>query len=190
VKAKAAEITELKVETTGQQVKWVVLTPGLSLRPIDGGKTLLFSGPAGRYELLAYTALGDVPSEPARCTVVIEGGLPPPIPDLLKSKLATALTADKAAKTDVLQLAAIYREAAKVVADPEVPTSKELLSRLRQVSSALLGAETLSSVRGAVAEELLVVFGMSSEEPLTPVQRKKAADLFVRLGAILEELAK
>jgi hypothetical protein len=190
VKAKPAEITELKVETAGKQVKWVALTPGLSPRPIDSGKTLLFSGPPGRYELLAYTALADAPSDAARCVVLIEGETPPPAPDPLKAKLGIAVTADKAAKADVLQLAAIYREAAKVAADPEVPTSKELLGRVRQVSSALIGPDALPAVRGAVAQELLTVLGMSSEEPLTAAQRRKAADLFARLAAVLEELSK
>lgn len=190
VKAKPAEITELKAETTGKQVKWVVLTPGLSVRTIDSGKTLFVSGPPGRYELIAYTAIGDVPSDPARCLVVIENDAPPPMPDSLKTKLAAALVTDRATRADLLQLAAIYREAAKVVADPEVATSKELLSRLRQVSVALIGSDALPAVRGAVAEELLSVLGMSSEETLTATQRKKAADLFVRLAVILEELAK
>jgi hypothetical protein len=190
VKARPAEITELKAQTAGQKVKWVVLTPGLSVRPIDGGKTLLFSGPTGRYELIAYTAAGDVPSDPARCVVVIEGEAPPPAPDPLRVRLAAALAIDKAAKADVLQLAAIYREAAKLVTDPEVSTSKELLSRLRQVSAALIGPGTLPSVRGVVAEELLAVLGMSSEETLTAAQRKKAAELFTRLAALLEEVVK
>src|SRR4051794_17171521 len=36
--------------------------------------------PPGRYHVLAYTAVGDVPSEPALCTVVVEGAPTPPPP--------------------------------------------------------------------------------------------------------------
>lgn len=193
VRAKPAAIAEIKAETAGKVVKWVALTPGLSVRPTDGGRVLLFSGPAGRYELLAYTAVGDAPSEPARVVVVIEGDapVPPPKPaDPLKAKLAAAVTADRAEKADVLQLAAVYREAAKLAADAEVGTSRELLTRLRKVSEALIGPGTCPAVRGVVAEELLAVLGMSSEEPLTEAQRARAAALFGRLAGALEELSK
>ena len=64
VKAQPSTITELRADTNGKTVVWVVLTPGLSVRPVDGGRTLLFTGPPGRYECLAYTALADVPSGP------------------------------------------------------------------------------------------------------------------------------
>jgi hypothetical protein len=193
VTARPAEISEVRAETTGKTVVWVVLTPGLSVRPIDSGKTLLFSGPAGRYELLSYTALGDVPSQPARVVVVIEGGdpAPPPKPaDGLKKKLEAALKTDGAAKADVLQLAAIYREAAKGAADPEVSSSRELLSRVRKVSADLIGPDALPTVRGTAAEELFGALGMTSDDPLTEAQRKRTAELFTRLAATLEDLVK
>jgi hypothetical protein len=193
VKAAPATIAELRAETAGKAVEWVAITPGLSLRAIDNGKTLLFSGPPGRYELLAYTAAGDVPSKPARVTVVIDAPepMPPPKPvDDLKKKLGAAAAADGALKADVVQLAAIYREAAKAAADKDVPHSRELLARVRKVSSALLGDDALPATRGVVAEELLAALGMSSEEPLTDGQRRRAAELFGRLAELLSELGK
>lgn len=193
VTAQPSAITELKAETTGKRVMWVPLTPGLSLRPVDDGRTLLFAGGPGRYELLAYTALGDVPSEPARVLVVIEGDAPGPAPkpvDELRRRLAAALEADKPQRADVAQLAAVYREAARVAADPAVTTSAELLRRVRAVSASLLGADALPAVRGLAAEELLAALGMSGDEPLTEAQRKRASALYARLADGLEALNK
>jgi hypothetical protein len=190
VRAAPAAITEITAETAGKVVKWVALTPGLSTRPCDGGKTLLVSGPAGRYELLCYTAVDGHPSDPARCVVVIDGAPVPPPADELKKRLAAAVEKDRATKADVLQLAAIYKEAAKVVLDPDVPHTRELLRRLREVSTALLGAETLAATRAAIAEQLVALVGMSSDEPLTEVRRKNKAQFFNRVADALEELSK
>lgn len=192
VSAKPATITELKTETAGKVVRWVPLTPGLSLRPVDDGRTLLFAGGPGRYELLAYTAVGDVPSDPARVVILIDGdpGPGPKPPDELRERIAAALAKDKAAKADVAQLAAVYREAARVAADPAVTTSADLMGRVRRVSASLLGPDALPTVRGAAAEELLAALGMTSDEPLTDRQRKRAGELFTRLADVLEALNK
>lgn len=192
VTAKPATITELKAETTGKVVRWVPLTPGLSLRPVDDGRTLLFAGGPGRYELLAYTAVGDVPSDPARVVILIDGdpGPAPKTPDELRQRIAAALAKDKASKADVVQLAAVYREAARVAADPAVTTSADLMGRVRRVAASLLGPDALPTVRGAAAEELLAALGMTSDEPITDRQRKRAGELFARLADVLEALNK
>lgn len=191
VTVRAGTIGKVRAETPGKVVRWVALSPGLSVEPAEAGKLLYLTGLPGTYELLAYTAVGDVPSAPARVTVVIEGApVPPPPDDGLRARMADALARDRGARADVLQLAAIYREAARVVTDPDVPHSKELLTRVRKVAEALLGAAALPAVRAAVAAELLAVLGMTSEEPLSDAQRARAAALFTRLASHLEELTK
>jgi hypothetical protein len=42
----------------------------------------------------------------------------------------------------------------------------------------------------AVSEELLAVIGMTSDEPITDAQRKRAAELWRNTTAVLKELAK
>lgn len=189
VKVPAGKFGELKADTAGKNVKWVALTPGLDLRSCDGGKTLLFTGAPGTYELLAYTAAGDVPSDPARCVVVIGSPEPlPPKPDTrLRDKYAEALKLDQGEKP-VLQLAFVYEEAARVAGDATVTTTKELLARVRDVTTGLLGADALFNLRVAVSEELLAVIGMTSDEPITDAQRKRAAELWRQTAAILKEL--
>jgi hypothetical protein len=196
VRAPPATIFEVRAETTGKAVKWLALTPGLSLRPIDNGRVLLASGPAGRYELLAYTALGDVPSDPARCTVVI--GDPPgpdpkppnPPPDLLRAKLKAAFDSDSAPaaakREQAKDLAALYRAAAKLAPASATLTSGELLARVREAARTLVGPDALKEVRHVAGDELAAL--LPTDAPLAEAQRASAAALFTKLATILEEL--
>lgn len=200
VKAPAATIAEVRAETTGKVVVWVVLTPGLSVRSIDSGRVLLFSGPAGRYECLAYTALGDVPSEPARCAIVIgdapgPGPKPPkppdPPPDPLRAKLKFAFDTDPAPlelkRDQARDLAALYRAAAKLAEDPAVTTAGELLRRVRDAAGTLVGPDALREVRRVVGNELSSL--LPTDSALTNDGRAATATLFRKLATNLEELA-
>jgi hypothetical protein len=69
-------------ETNGTVVRWHAIDPGLNLFPVellrDSRAAVVTSSRAGRYRLLAYTALGDVPSDPETVTVIV--GDAPPVP--------------------------------------------------------------------------------------------------------------
>lgn len=83
VKGAPAEFIRVAAETDGKVVRWLAIDKGLSLFPADLLKdtrtAVVVAREPGRYRLLAVTALGDEPSEPAVCTVVI-GDVPPPPP--------------------------------------------------------------------------------------------------------------
>jgi hypothetical protein len=67
--------------TACKEVRWYAVDKGLKVFPVQllkDSKTAVVSGPAGSYRLMAYTARGDLPSDPAICTVVI--GTPGPTP--------------------------------------------------------------------------------------------------------------
>jgi hypothetical protein len=200
VKAQPAMITELRAETNGKAVVWVVLTPGLSVRPIDGGRTLLFSGPPGRYECLAYTALGDVPSDPVRFVIVLSDAPPgpgpnpkppDPPPDILRTKLKAALDSDATTpelkREQAKDLAALYRAAAKLSADSAVPTSGELLRRVRDAAGTLIGPDALKEVRRVAGGELAAL--LPTDATLSDAQRVSSAALFRKLASLLEELS-
>ncbi len=197
VKAPPATITDLKAETAGKVVEWVTLTPGLSLRPVDGGRLLLFSGPTGRYELLAYTAVGDVPSKPARVVVVIGDppvppspgpGPNPPKPDALTERVKKAFGADPEAdpaKKAALakSLATLYRELAKEAA--ESPSADEFRRVARETAKSMIG-DALIGVRQAVSAELALL--LPTDAAFAGTQRDAVASLFTRLATILEGL--
>ena len=115
VVAQPGRIVRLQAETTGSLVRWALASDDAYLVPFPDGKVALFASPKpGRYLVLAWTAVGDVPSEAARCVVVVGEPEPPPGPaDPLAADLRRLFdadtTPDKAAH--LAQLAAVYREA-------------------------------------------------------------------------------
>lgn len=76
---------QVVADTNGKEVKWISLTPGLNIIPqdklIDHHCTIVCSPQPGQYILLAYTALGDMPSDPASVSINIQAPIPPPNPD-------------------------------------------------------------------------------------------------------------
>lgn len=81
VKGDPGAFLSVPATTDGKVVRWVALDAGLNIFPVEllkDSKTAVVTAPKGRYRLLAYTALGDVPSAPAICTVII--GEAPPVP--------------------------------------------------------------------------------------------------------------
>lgn len=54
--------------TNGKQVPYLATTPGLNVFPADmlrDATSTVVTAQTGRYQLVAYTAIGDVPSDPA-----------------------------------------------------------------------------------------------------------------------------
>jgi hypothetical protein len=124
---------------------------------------------------------------------IIEPGPVPPAPppkpvDALKQKLRAAFDSDKGSKDDALQLAELYKLASKLAKDAEVPSTADLLRRVREASATLVGNEVLKGVRKEVAAALAAALGKSSDEPITQAERDAAADLFLKLATILGEL--
>jgi hypothetical protein len=108
--------------------------------------------------------------------------------DALAKKLRDAFAADKGKKDDALSLAALYRQAATLARDPGVPSSGELLRRVREASATLVGPDALPGLRTVVAGELAAALGRPSDLALTDAQRQACADLFAKLAAILETI--
>lgn len=75
IKGDVAAFVTVSAETTGKTVKFVALDPGLSVFPpglLSNPKvTVVSSAKPGVFRLLAYTAAGDMPSDPVICKVVI-----------------------------------------------------------------------------------------------------------------------
>jgi hypothetical protein len=163
------------------------------LTPRDGERRFVFQATKPGVYVVGFWTAGE--SEGVACTITVGPSVPPPppppppIPDPLRQSVRDALAVDKAKPDDVLLLAALYREAAKLSVSAEVPSSRELLRRVREAGASLL-PDVLVSVRRVVASELANALGKSNDEPLTEAERKRSAELFAKLAGILEELAK
>lgn len=110
VKGLAGDFIQVPASTDGNEVRWVPLDAGLRLFPVNllkDTKTAVVTGRDGSYRLLAYTAKGDVPSEPAVCVVVIGGVTPPPPPPPTPGTRTVLLVRETASATPELARAII-----------------------------------------------------------------------------------
>ena len=192
VTAQPGRLVKLTAVTEGKLVRWQLAGEDADLVPFPDGKTALFCSPKpGRFTVFAWTATGDVPSEAAKCVIVV--GEPQPIPppkpiDTLAAEFRKLLASDSTIEklVHLAQLAALYREAASFVDNPEVKTAGDLAARIRAAANTLLPAEALVGIRKRVAEEIAKELSSDGEAPLDAAMRRKAAALFHRIAASLE----
>lgn len=201
VKAQPGRLVKLAAATEGKAVRWLVTSEDADLVPFPDGKTAIFcASRPGRYAVYAWTAAGDIPSEAARCVVVVGDPVPPvpppgpPVPppptDPLRVKVKAAFDADPspAKKGAAKDLALLYRRGADLAVlksngEYVVLTPAELIRRIKEAGGNLTG-DVLRGVREIVADELGQI--LTTDAPLTEGQRLAAASLFARLAAILD----
>jgi hypothetical protein len=121
----------------------------------------------------------------------------PPVPvDPLAAKVRDAIKVsagdDVTKRKQCLDLAALYRAAAKLAPDAaQFPDADALLARLRQAAAQMLGdPDALREVRRVVAGELAAVLPTVADAPLTDAHRAGAVKVFERLAVLLEEAGK
>lgn len=208
VKGETSEFLRVDAVTDGKQVRWFALDRGLSVFPSDLLKdsklTVVIAARPGSYRLAAITCLADELSDLVVTTVTIGGGpdptppdptppdpTPPPA-DPLAVKVRLLYDADVSAKKveHAALLAAFYREAAKACDSPDVATAKALKDVLLRAAAGLIPDDALTGVRRLVASELARVLPVDPNASLSPASRKAAAELFLRLSAILSGVTK
>jgi len=82
VRIGVGRMLRLEAQTDGKYVRWHVCSKSADLIPFpNGAKVAIFSSPTkGTYEVMAWTAKGDTPSEAAVCVVEVTDGSPDPGP--------------------------------------------------------------------------------------------------------------
>lgn len=121
--------------TNGKEVRWYSASKGLNVFPAellkDSRSTVVTGTSPGSYTLLGYTALGDVPSDPAMTVIVINGPPAPeptPVPDPAPAPTTnladrvwnarTLYTGDAASlKSGAAKFATVYTNAALTATD-------------------------------------------------------------------------
>lgn len=190
VRAPIGRIVILKADSTGSQVRWALTADEADLVPFPDGKTALFCSPRpGRFLILAWTASGDVPSEAARCVVIV--GEPTPPEDPLRAECRTLFTDDPgpSKRVQVRELAGLYREAATLAGRPELRTAGDLFTHLKAQVSTLLPMDALVPLRQRLAAEIARTLTADPAVVLDPALRTRASDLFTRIAIILEGLS-
>lgn len=205
VRGEVASFVTIVAETEGKSVKFVPLDGGLSVFPqglLSNPKvTVVTSARAGSYRVLAYSAKGDVPSDPAITTVIIgvapvpPGPVPPqppaPVPDdITRDPLYDALVGiyggiqENDKQQRVKLLANVFRQAAELA--PQHQTTGSLYGAIRSLSNAALAPDAVRSIRDRVAVESVRVLG-DNQNAVVDVAKAKAH--FLRVAKVLEALA-
>ncbi len=165
LKARPGRLLQIKADTDGKTVRWFCPSEDADLLPYPGAdKTALFVSPTpGKYYLYAYTAAGDVPSEPACCVVTVEAPPPPPPPpappapsDPLIQALQTAYAGDPSPdKAGQLQLyhTVLAQAATTTVSDAGIQTVGQLHDIIHQAAQTLIG-NNLDALRKVIEAEL------------------------------------
>lgn len=193
----------VKAVSSGKSIKWVPITPGLKVFPVEllkDTKCLIVSASnAGTYKLLAYTGDETGPSDPAFTNIVLGGSPVPPNPGpgpgpgptdpwatVFKAALDQESVDDKA---KVKKLSAIYKSAAATTAfQGSITTTSAFRSVVNSAVNTAVGVDSLKKVRRAVADELNKVLPTDAEVQLTDDLRKKLSDNLNRAAQVLETL--
>jgi hypothetical protein len=196
VRGEVAEFVTVIATTEGKVVRYVALDAGLQVFPssllANQRATVVTSAKPGRYRLLAYTSVADVPTEPVITTVII-GSSTPPVPPPIDT-LADALGGiyggsqerDKAAT--LARLLTLYRAAPATIRSPTITTTEQLYAAMVAArKTAGIADAALSPVRERIAVEWTAVMG-ADDRALTPELRDAATTLAARIVAALETI--
>lgn len=171
--------------SAGVKSEWALIDAGPTLRvSADGTTATIRSETPGTFRLLV---IADGKAQFRAVTIGGPGPLPPgpnPLRDRLRAAFDKDALTDPTARDEAKDLAALYRQAALLAESPDVPTSGELLRRVREAASVLIGKDALPTLRKAVALELATV--LTDDAPLTADQRRDLAKLFRDIAAVLE----
>lgn len=215
VQAQPGTFVSLIAETKGEIVKFQAIDPGVSLFPAEllanKKSTVAVAMAAGRYRVLAWTALDGKPTDAVQVTLIVgspPGPVPPsppappppapppsppappgPVDDLAQilQALYGALNEDNKA-AHVKALAKVYDEAAIASADNRYQTVGQLFGAIRQQSLQALPNTALVSMRERLGLVLSQALGTDPAAPLTPATRAKAFETFGRISEILGAL--
>jgi hypothetical protein len=197
------------IQIDGKSVKYFTPSPGLNLFPADllsdKTATVATANLPGKYLVYGYTALGDIPSDPASIEIIIgdPGPTPfppkppapnPPDPDPTPDPLIESLQAiwgalDEPGKSQSKsKLAQVYRESAKVCKDPAFLTVGQAFARSKEIGRATLPDSSLSSLRSRISEELRSVVPIDPSVILSAELRAKIASQLDRMANLVESL--
>jgi hypothetical protein len=194
IRGEVAGFVTVTATTEGKLVRFMPLDVGLNVFPsnllADPKSTVVSAAVPGRYRLLAYSSVADVPTPPAITTIII--GQPKPDPGPQPDQLATALKGilgglqEQGQADQLSRLIETYRQGETIAADHAIQTTENLyqaLVKARKTAGVRDGA--LTAVRERIAQEWAASMG-TVDVPLSPVLRDRAIHLCARIRSALE----
>lgn len=194
IRGEVAGFVTVTATTEGKLVRFLPLDGGLNVFPsnllADPKSTVVSAAVPGRYRLLAYSSVADVPTPPAITTIIIGQVKPDPGPQ--PDQLATALKGiygglqEQGQADQLSRLIETYRQGETIAADPSIQTTENLyqaLVKTRKNAGVRDGA--LSAIRERIAQEWAASMG-TVDVPLAPALRDRAVALCGRIRSALE----
>lgn len=211
IKGEPSVFIPITAVTKGEVVQFVPLDSGLSVFPAnlltDKKTTVVVAGKAGRYRVLAYTAINNMPSAPAITTLIVgnpgpepgpnpPGPTPPgpkppgpnpdpmPIPDqeffdAVKSIFGGLQETDKA--TSVKKLITIYQFGLKEADNPNYKTQGDFFGAVKSFSYKNLANGKIDAIRETLADKTDTEVGTDVNKELTSEVRSKIKANFTKI---------
>ena len=208
VSVQTCRLLKLTAETNGKQLKWIA-PPSVDLIVSDSGKWAVFQSlKSGVFQVYIYTALGDIPSDPAIITITVSDNPPnpnPPTPnpdptpepqpeDLTRDTLYIKLKPIYAADSDPnkadqkKKLAIIYQQAIDLTSKYQFDTAASYITQVNIVAAQYLAPTALKSLRTAIGEELNTVLPTDPSTKFDKVTEEACVKQFKRVIRVLETL--
>ena len=180
--AKVSEYVVVTPESGTGIVKYVPLSDGLNVldsKLLKNPSSLVAIGKAGKYKVLAYTALNNVPSDPIFFNIII-GDVPKPnneLEQIINSVYGADSNANKSQYKD--KMLAGFKA---VLADIEnMSTVGDLNNSMKDKVTSRLTAGEGGALRSVLKDELASQFGIDGDKELDKEQAKKVLNNIINI---------
>lgn len=180
----------IPAKTDGNTVKWLTPDKGLNIFPVEllkDTKTLVVTGPEGRFRVYAYTSDQNGPSDAAMCTIAI-GSSPSPDPvnpvDPANPDKASDITeaAKKEDKEAVKWLVQFYEELAKASQKEDYKTIGDIFRSAKVAINSRFNPEELSNLRSVIGKRLNSKLPQDPEKIMDKQIRDLMSQVFMQVA--------
>ena len=205
VTVQACRLLKLTAETNGKQLRWVA-PPSVDLIVSESGKWAVFQSlKAGSFQVFVYTALGDIPSEPAIITITVldEPAPTPPTPptppdvpadDVTKDQLYLKLLPVYAADSDPnkadhkKKLIIVYQQAIGLFGNYKFGTISDFIAQVHIISAQYLAPTAAKAMRTSIGEDLNSSLPTDPNTKLDKMTEEICIKQFNRVIKVLEAI--
>jgi len=180
----------IPAKTNGNTVKWLTPDKGLNIFPVEllkDTKTLVVTGPEGRFRVYAYTSDETGPSDAAMCTIAI-GSSPAPDPanpvDPANPDKASDITeaAKKEDKEAVKWLVQFYEELAKESQKEDYKTVGDVFRAAKTAINKQFQPDELSNLRSVIGKRLNSKLPQDADKILDKPTRDLMSQVFMQVA--------
>lgn len=178
----------IPAKTDGATVKWLTPDAGLNIFPVDllkDTKTLVVTGPEGRFRVYAYTSDQTGPSNAAMCTVMI-GSAPEPTPvnpvdpEEKNSEITKAAKLEE--KEAVKWLVQFYEELAKESQKEDYNTVGDIFRAAKTAINKQFQPDELSNLRSVIGKRLNSKLPQDADKILDKPTRDLMSQVFMQVA--------